>query len=157
MFGDDQIGWFDYVKKHWMYNRHAWHAYLVGKNYPLRAKFCFDEGNEMIFNLMFGNHAEREPNQRGMYLKFIEMLFNPWRTTNIIRGDSRPVIKNARSLMVHTPGIIADSGRATTTGQRFLPDLLPAGGMTYGHITGLTYGTIVFVVVVVVLLCWRRR
>lgn len=159
MFGDDQIGWFDYVKKHRVYNRDAWHKYIADKKYPLNAKFCFDEGNEMIFNLMFGNHAVREPNQIGMYMKFVEMLFNPWRTTNIITGTDRPIIKGARPLMVHTPGIIADRGaRYNYVGMRFLPlDQFQRAGFTYGHISSFAYGSIILLIVIVVVIVTTAR
>ncbi len=159
-FADDQIGWFDYVKKHQMYQQ-AWYKYLAEKKYPVHAKFCFDENNDMIFNMMFGDHSVRESNQIGMYFKFIEMWFNPWRTTNIIRGTDRPVIQNSRSLMVHTPGITVDSGaRYNYIGSRYLSKkCFQQIGLTYAHISGLTYGAIllVVVVIVVVLLLRRRR
>jgi len=162
MFKDDQIGWFDYVDKHRTRNWNAWQKYITDKNYPPNVKFCFDENNEMIFNLMFGNHEVRESNESKMYLKFVETMFNPKRTTKIIKGVDRPVIKGSRSLMIHTPGITSDSGaRYNYVGERFLPkDQFQRVGLTYGCISFLTYGSIILfigIIIVIALILKRRK
>lgn len=140
---DDQIGW---------------HQYVTDQMYEMGTTICLDEKNEMILNMMFGNHKIRDGDQNKMYLKFLEMMFNPGITTSIIQGTDRPLLNNgSRPLMVHTPGMSADKGaRYNYVGRRFLKDTFIVSGMTFVGWSAITYSTLgVMVILVVYFTCIR--
>jgi len=132
---DDQIGWHDYLQHH----------------LPQRTKVRFDEQNQMIFNFMFGDH--KHPDKHiGVYMKYVEMLFNPWKTMhNVKEKNGRPYVKQQYPLMVHTPGITADGGaRYNYVGKKFLQESFQSKGLKFWMLTTLAYIPFVIIIVFIV-------
>ena len=132
---DDQIGWYDYLKHH----------------LPQGTKVRFDEQNQMVFNFVFGDHAHPDKHL-GVYAKYVEMLFNPWKTMRVIKeSDGRPYVKYQYPLMIHTPGIKADGGaRYNYIGKKFLKESFQSQGLQYTLLTTLAYLPLVIIIAVIV-------
>ena len=136
-YTDDQIGWYNYIKNN---------------NYPPKTTFYFDENNEMIFNMAYGDHKTRNYQIRTTF-EFITFLFNPWKTINPIKKTKLlPSIHGVSPLMIHTPGINSDSGsRYNYIGMNFLPKrVFERRGLTFNNITSLTYMSVLIAIVVII-------
>ena len=146
---------YEYIQAHHSDDQIGWHQYLTEQRYPSGTVICFDEGNEMIFNMMFGDHKKREGNQWNVYLNYLEMLFFPGTTTRVIRGTQgairgtqRPLLSNGSTpLIIHTPGLKADGGaRYNYIGTNFLPRDFRKRGLTFGSLSAIAYTVLIGIV-----------